>query len=72
MNINFPSVLVIATALLLSVSSLIAADRPPNFVVILTDDQGYADVGCFGADDLATPNLDRMRAEGMRLTDFHV
>lgn len=60
------------TLLLLISGSLYAADRPPNFVIILTDDQGYADIGCFGADDLATPNLDRMTAEGMRLTDFHV
>ncbi|MBV8878509.1 MAG: sulfatase [Planctomycetaceae bacterium] len=45
---------------------------PPNIVVILTDDQGYADVGCFGAKDLRTPNLDRMAREGMRFTDFYV
>src|SRR5205807_1774832 len=37
-----------------------AADRPPNIVIILTDDQGYGDVGCFGAKEFATPNLDRM------------
>jgi len=72
MNINFRTAFVFATVLLLPVSNLFAANRPPNFIVILTDDQGYADVGCFGADDLATPNLDRMRAEGMRLTDFHI
>ena len=45
--------------------------RPPNFVVILTDDQGYADVGCFGAKGFETPNLDRMAAEGVRFTDFY-
>lgn len=44
---------------------------PPNVVIIFTDDQGYSDVGCFGADDLATPNLDRMAAEGLKLTDFY-
>ena len=43
-----------------------------NFVVIYTDDQGYADVGCFGAKDFETPNLDRMAKEGMQFTDFHV
>jgi arylsulfatase A-like enzyme len=47
-------------------------ERPPNIVIILTDDQGYTDVGCFGAKDLKTPNLDRMAAEGVRLTDFYV
>jgi arylsulfatase A-like enzyme len=44
----------------------------PNFVIILTDDQGYQDVGCFGAPDIRTPNLDRMAREGMRFTDFYV
>ncbi|MFA6239450.1 MAG: sulfatase [Candidatus Hydrogenedentales bacterium] len=48
-----------------------AAERPPNFVIIFTDDQGYADVGCFGAPDIKTPRLDRMAAEGMRFTDFY-
>ena len=46
--------------------------RPPNIVIILTDDQGYADVGCFGAKDIRTPNLDRMAREGLRFTDFYV
>lgn len=45
--------------------------RPPNFIVIFTDDQGYGDLGCFGAKDLDTPNLDRMAAEGMRFTEFY-
>jgi arylsulfatase A-like enzyme len=49
-----------------------AGERPPNFVIILTDDQGYGDVGCYGAIGLHTPNLDRMAAEGIRFTDFYV
>jgi arylsulfatase len=48
------------------------SDRPPNIVIILTDDQGYADIGCFGAKEIKTPNLDRMAREGMRFTDFYV
>jgi len=47
-------------------------DTLPNFVVIFTDDQGYADVGCFGAEGFETPHLDRMAAEGIRFTDFYV
>jgi arylsulfatase A-like enzyme len=44
----------------------------PNVVIIFTDDQGYADVGCFGAEGFQTPNLDRMAEEGIRFTDFYV
>jgi arylsulfatase A len=45
--------------------------RPPNFVVIMADDLGYAGVGCFGNPHFKTPHIDRLAAEGMRLTDFH-
>jgi arylsulfatase A len=46
--------------------------RGPNFVIIFTDDQGYSDVGCYGAQGFSTPNLDRMAQEGVRFTDFYV
>ncbi len=45
--------------------------RPPNFVVFLTDDQGYGDLGCMGATDLKTPNLDALAASGARFTDWY-
>jgi len=45
--------------------------RLPNVVIIFTDDQGYEDLGCFGAPKIRTPNIDRMATEGMRLTDFY-
>ncbi len=48
------------------------AGRLPNLVIIFTDDQGYADVGVFGAEGFETPNLDRMAEEGRRFTNFHV
>ncbi len=48
------------------------AARTPNIVLIFTDDQGYADVGCFGAKGFTTPNLDKLAKEGIRFTDFHV
>jgi len=47
------------------------AGRPPNFVVIFADDLGYGDLGCFGHPTIRTPNLDRMAAEGMKLTQFY-
>ncbi len=46
-------------------------DRP-NFVIFFTDDLGYGDLSCYGAPRIETPNLDRMAAEGTRLTDFYV
>ncbi len=46
-------------------------ERPPNIVLIFTDDQGYRDVGVFGADDIETPNLDQMAADGVKLTSFY-
>ena len=48
-----------------------AEDRPPNFVIFFTDDQGYNDVGCFGSPRIRTPHLDRMAREGLRLTSFY-
>jgi arylsulfatase len=47
-------------------------ERLPNVVIIFTDDQGYADVGCYGAQGFTTPHLDRMAEEGMRFTSFYV
>lgn len=46
--------------------------RPPNVVVILADDLGYADVGCFGATAIRTPHVDRLAREGTRFTSFYV
>ena len=48
------------------------AERPPNVVLILADDLGYGDLGCYGATDLETPNIDRLAEEGIRFTDYHV
>jgi arylsulfatase len=44
----------------------------PNVIIVLTDDQGYSDVGVFGAQGFTTPNLDRLAADGVQLTDFYV
>ncbi|MDF7809291.1 sulfatase-like hydrolase/transferase [Pontiellaceae bacterium B12219] len=58
-----------STALATLLPFLVLAE-PPNVVLILADDLGYGDLSCYGG-EIPTPNLDRMAAEGMRLTDFH-
>ncbi|HWL15269.1 MAG TPA: arylsulfatase [Opitutus sp.] len=62
-------------ALALLSSSLAAASPSsprPNVVVIVTDDQGYGDLACHGNTMIRTPHLDRLYAQSVRLTDFHV
>jgi arylsulfatase A-like enzyme len=48
-----------------------APRRPPNIVLLFADDLGYGDLGCFGSTEIRTPNLDRMAAEGVKLTSFY-
>lgn len=66
---------VLATVGLSAASQLRAAhaqpDGRPNVLVILTDDQGYGDLGAFGATDLKTPYLDCLLSQGMKLTEFY-
>lgn len=56
-------------------TSTLRAARPdvekPNIVIIFTDDQGWGDVGVFGATNFKTPHLDRIASEGMKFTDFY-
>lgn len=47
-----------------------AADAKPNVILILADDMGYSDLGCYGG-EIATPNLDRLAAGGVRFTQFY-
>ena len=55
-----------------SQSSARTSKSKPNFIIFLTDDQGYNDVGCFGSPNIMTPNFDRMARQGMKLTSFYV
>jgi arylsulfatase A-like enzyme len=57
-------------ALLAATAFASAADKP-NIVIILADDIGYGDLGCYGAKHAKTPNLDRLAKEGRRFTDAH-
>jgi arylsulfatase A-like enzyme len=73
---NIQSLLGIGTASMLSFCSFAQNTEPaeiklPNIVIIFIDDMGYGDVGCFGASQYNTPNIDRLAATGMRFTSFY-
>ena len=64
-----------SAAVLAMPSSAITSTPPtdrPNVILIMTDDQGYGDLSCHGNPIIRTPNLDRLHAESVRLTNFHV
>lgn len=46
-------------------------EKNPNIIMIVVDDMGYSDFGCYGSKINRTPNIDRLAAEGIRFTDFH-
>ena len=46
-------------------------DDRPNIIVIMSDDLGYGDLGCYGASDIKTPRIDAMARDGVRFTDFY-
>jgi len=60
-----------AASLALAPDLAAAAERKPNIVLILADDLGYGDLGVQGGRDVATPNIDRLAAAGVRMTDFY-
>ena len=65
--------LFLVVAPLLGTTHTATADevRKPNIILILADDLGYGDLGCFGQETLKTPHLDRMASEGIRFTQFY-
>lgn len=69
MTVRRLAIFLFAAALAL-IPSARAAEKP-NIVFILTDDLGYADLGCYGATKIKTPHLDRLAAEGARFTSFY-
>ena len=62
----------VAMAVGTNVARAEGAAKRPNVVLIMTDDQGYGDLGCHGNKHIRTPNLDALHARSVRLTDFHV
>lgn len=63
---------ILFSLLSLLVVSATAAQRPPNVILVMTDDQGYGDVGALGNAMIRTPNLDKLHGQSVRFTDFHV
>ena len=65
---------IVSAAILLPALVFAAAAGPsrPNVILIVSDNQGYADLGCFGGKEVVSPNFDRMAAEGVRATSFYV
>jgi len=64
--------LFLASSFFLLCSLIAASVVSPNFVIIFTDEQGYGDLSCFGAEHVRTPRFDRMAAEGTKLTCLYV
>ena len=71
MNIRRTTTGVLAAVILAGAPAL-ASGELPNVVIVLADDLGYSDLGCFGARGFSTPNIDRLAGEGRRFTNFHV
>ncbi|MEC7565531.1 MAG: arylsulfatase [Planctomycetota bacterium] len=57
---------------LVATASVSARETPPNVIVVITDDQGYGDLGAHGNTMIQTPNLDKLYGHSVRLTDYHV
>ncbi len=58
-------------ALALAAKNTTSARQRPNVIIILADDLGYGDLGCYGAKGVTTPNADRLARQGIRFTDTH-
>ena len=56
--------------LLISTPSVFGQEKRPNIIVIMADDLGYSDLGCYGS-EINTPNLDKLAAKGMKFTQFY-
>jgi arylsulfatase A len=71
-RLNLKSLLLSSLALACFAAQAAPDPQPLNVIIILTDDQGYQDLGCYGSPDIKTPGIDGLAAEGMRFTDYYV
>jgi arylsulfatase len=65
------TILLVAVILEIDGGRLIAADKRPNVVLIIADDLGWGDLGCYGQTKIKTPSIDRLASEGMRFTSAY-
>ena len=73
LSYSYLLILLVVITTCLVVDSLNGAEtNPPNILLLVSDDQGYRDVGCFGSEAAITPHLDRLAKGGIRLTSFYV
>ena len=69
--LNFRAVLIVLAVMAFHGDCSRAAGQPPNVIVIITDDQGYGEIGAHGNTVIRTPHLDNLSRESVRLTNFH-
>ena len=71
--ISFPFLTLVSSAILITslTSQAEKTDRLPNIILIMTDDLGYAELGCYGQQKIQTPHIDELAREGMRFTQFY-
>lgn len=62
---------ILLSLLLLTLYNCKSKNTPPNVIIFFTDDQGYSDVGCYGAEEFTTPNFDKMALNGIQFTNFY-
>ncbi len=70
MTRRFPIASLVIASLLIAMTHLASAAERPNIIVILSDDMGFSDLGCYGS-EIQTPNLDALAADGVRFTQFY-
>ncbi len=68
---NLLAVALVGTLAIITATAALAEDKQPNILVIIADDMGYSDIGCFGG-EIKTPNIDALAKRGVRATNFYV
>ena len=66
---RFVLILLFLTLATTNLTTITAADRP-NIILIMADDLGFSDIGCYGS-EIKTPNLDKLASNGLRFTQFY-